>query len=270
MSQRHRPRKRFGQNFLQSPNVVGQILSSLHLQPEDNVIEIGPGKGALTQYLLKGLNKLTAIEIDRDLQALLCNTFGHTGHFNLICDDALRVDYAQFSDNIRIVGNLPYNIATPLMLYLLTFSARIKDMYFMVQKEVALRLAAEPGTKDYGRLSVMVQYHCEVEYLFEVPPESFYPEPKVDSAVICLRPHKHSPYKEVSMDVLQIVVAKAFSMRRKTLFNNLKPLVSSLNLLKLGIDPGRRPEQISVLEYVSLAELIVSLGFQGGYFVSQT
>jgi 16S rRNA (adenine1518-N6/adenine1519-N6)-dimethyltransferase len=252
----HRPRKRFGQNFLQSPQIIAQIIASLTIDPNDRIIEIGPGQGALTRPLLQRLNHLTAIEIDRDLQAALSGLSGSEGRLTLINADALTIDYGQLGSELRIVGNLPYNISSPLIFHLLTFIPYIADMHFMLQKEVVERLAAPPGTRDYGRLSVMIQYFCEVEYLFDVPPEAFYPIPRVDSAIVRLTPWRVSPFPSVAFDKLQTLVARAFSMRRKTLANNLKSFVS-LDILKdVGIDPGLRPEQISVMDYVRLAKIM--------------
>lgn len=250
----HRPRKRFGQNFLQSPLIIEHIIAALHLQPDDNVVEIGPGMGAITQPLLQRLNKLTAIEIDRDLQAHLGSTMG--SNLQLLNADALKVDYRLLGENLRIIGNLPYNISTPLLIHLLSFTNIIADMHFMLQKEVVERLAADTGTRDFGRLSVMIQYHCEVEYLFDVPPESFHPVPKVDSAVVRLTPWQTSPFPIVDIGELQSLVARAFSMRRKTLANNLKPVLSAARLTELNIDPGLRPEQISVMDYVKMTNYL--------------
>jgi 16S rRNA (adenine1518-N6/adenine1519-N6)-dimethyltransferase len=255
---KHYPRKRFGQNFLQNQSIINQILSAANLQENDKVIEIGPGLGALTQPLLRQLNHLTAIEIDRDLQQHLLELPSATNKLTLVATDALTVDYSQWGPQLRVLGNLPYNIATTLLLYLLKFMDYIDDMHFMLQKEVALRLAAKPGSKAYGRLSVMVQYHCEVEHLFDVPPEAFYPRPKVDSAIIRLIPYKESPYPPVDLKSLESLLVQAFSMRRKTLANNLKSMLSITQLSELGIDPISRPEQISVANYVQLAKFITS------------
>lgn len=252
----HRPRKRFGQNFLQNRHIIDQILGALNLQQDDKVVEIGPGLGALTQPLLKRLKHLTAIEIDTDLQEHLASLPIAVGKLNLISADALTLDYSQWGANLRVVGNLPYNISTPLLLHLLNYASSIDDMHFMLQKEVVMRLAAQPGTKAYGRLTVMIQYHCEVESLFEVPPEAFHPKPKVDSAVVRLIPHQVSPYPVVDIGALEQLVAQAFAMRRKTLANNLKPVLSAAQLTNLGIDPLARPEQISIMEYVQITKFI--------------
>lgn len=253
---KHRPRKRFGQNFLQNHHIIDSILCAIHAQPTDNLLEIGPGLGALTKPLLETLTALTAIEIDTDLQQHLLAMPEAVGKLNLIGGDALDVDYSQFGDNIRIIGNLPYNISTPLLLHLLRYTKYIDDMHFMLQKEVVERLAAMPGCKAYGRLSVMIQYHCEVEHLFDVPPNAFNPAPKVDSAIVRLTPLHDSPYPHVAFEDLERLVACAFSMRRKTLANNLKPFLDAASISALNIDPGKRPEQISIMEYVQLAKFI--------------
>jgi 16S rRNA (adenine1518-N6/adenine1519-N6)-dimethyltransferase len=252
----HRPRKRFGQNFLQNQHIIDTIIQSLNPRPSDNVLEIGPGLGALTQPLLQKLNKLTVIEIDRDLQAHLAAMPLTANKLTIINADALIVNYDQFGKELRIIGNLPYNISTPLLLRLLHYTSFINDMHFMLQKEVVLRLAASPGSKTYGRLSVILQYYCEVEHLFDVPPTAFHPQPKVDSAIVRLIPHSAQLYPAVEFTSLERVVACAFSMRRKTLANNLKPLMSAAQLTHLGIDPILRPEQISVMQYVELTKFI--------------
>lgn len=252
----HRPRKRFGQNFLQNRHVIDEIIGALNLHQNDKVVEIGPGLGALTQPLLRQLKHLIAIEIDTDLQAHLAAMPNITGKLDLISADALMVDYSQWGAHLRVVGNLPYNISTPLLLHLLNYAQSIDDMHFMLQKEVVLRLAAQPGIKAYGRLSVMVQYHCQVEHLFDVPPEAFHPQPKVDSAVVRIVPYRISPYPAVDIKTLECLVAQAFSMRRKTLANNLKTILSATQLTDLGIDPVLRPEQISVAQYVQIAKFM--------------
>lgn len=255
----HCPRKRFGQNFLKNQHIIHNIISALRPKPSDTVLEIGPGLGALTQPLLRDLTHLTAIEIDRDLQAHLATIPDAKDKLTLINADALTLDYSQFGHQVRIIGNLPYNISTPLLLHLLQYTPYIEDMHFMLQKEVVERLAAQPGCKAYGRLSVMVQYLCEVEHLFNVPPTAFDPEPKVESAIIRLTPFTTSPYPAVSFSDLEQLVARSFSMRRKTLANNLKPEISATELTALGINPSSRPEQITISEYVQLANSNLSL-----------
>lgn len=252
---KHIARKRFGQNFLTDNFIISEIIDSLNLQPTDKFLEIGPGLGAITNPLLKYLNHLTAIEIDRDLQLHL-SKIENSSKLELISMDALKVDYSSFGDNLRIVGNLPYNISTPLLIHLIDYSSRIKDMHFMLQKEVVARLAAVPGSKAYGRLSVITQYFCEVEYLFDVPPGAFSPAPKVDSAFIRLTPHTSSPYPEVNLDKFKFVIKQAFSMRRKTIYNNLKNLLKAKDLIYLEIDPQLRPENLSIKEYLKIVEFL--------------
>lgn len=258
MKVRHSPRKRFGQNFLKNQHIINSILRAINPQLDDNMLEIGPGLGALTQPLLRYLNHLTAVEIDMGLQKYLTELPIASGKLHLISADALTLDYSQFGPKLRVVGNLPYNISTPLLIHLLHFASYIEDMHFMLQKEVVERMAAQPGCKAYGRLTVMLQYHCTVEHLFDVPPEAFDPKPKVDSAVVRLVPHRTSPFEEVAVARLEYLVANAFAMRRKTLNNNLKGLITSEQLGALDIDGGKRPEQISVSEYVQLAKFISS------------
>lgn len=252
----HNPRKRFGQNFLHDTFIINEIIQAINPKTEDNLLEIGPGLGALTLPLLKKVEQLTAVEIDWDLQKYLSEHPATQGKLRLIAADALKLDYHEMGMQLRIIGNLPYNISTPLLIHLLHFCSSIKDMHFMLQKEVVERMAASPGSKDYGRLSVIIQYHCEVENLFLVPPQAFDPPPKVDSAIVRLTPHSVSPFDAVNTEVLERIVASSFAMRRKTLNNNLKGIVSAEQLEHLGIDGGKRPEQISVAQYVQLAKFI--------------
>ncbi len=252
----HRPRKRFGQNFLQSQPIIQQIISTIHLQPTDTVVEIGPGQGALTKPLLQILNALTAIEIDRDLHAFLTEKFEKTGKLSIIEGDALAIDYTSLGNSLRIIGNLPYNISTPLLLHLIRHAAHIKDMHFMLQKEVVQRMSAPSGTSNFGRLSVITQYYCAVDYLFTVPASAFYPEPKVESAVVRLVPYTVSPYPAVDVTSLQTLVTTAFSMRRKTLANNLKPVITANQLEQLAINPGLRPEQIQIEEFIKITNFV--------------
>ena len=252
----HRPRKRFGQNFLEDSRVIGDILNAIHPNPTDNMLEIGPGLGALTRPLLKRLDKLTVIEIDTDLQAYLTALPEGLGKLHLICADALTIDLTPLGNKLRVIGNLPYNISTPLLFHLLEHIYQLEDMHFMLQEEVVKRLASPPNCKAYGRLSVMVQAHCHVEALFTVPPTAFNPPPKVQSAIVRLTPHATQPEPEL-IESLKILVMQAFSMRRKTLGNTLKPLISASKLTELGIDPIRRPETLSVQEYLKLAKFLI-------------
>jgi len=253
----NRPRKRFGQHFLHDQNVIARIIDAINPQADDQLVEIGPGRGALTLPLLDTVKQLDVIEIDRDLIAW----WQQQGKSNLTIHavDALKVDYCALqrrpAHRLRIVGNLPYNISTPILFHLLRYRQCIADMHFMLQKEVVDRMGAGPGTKDYGRLSVMLQFYCNVEPLFDVRPGSFMPPPKVDSSVVRLIPHAQLP-EGIDETLLQQLVSQAFSQRRKTLRNSLKKWFSSEQLLALGIDPLERPEQLSVVTFIKLARQI--------------
>jgi len=251
----HRARKRFGQNFLHDTGIIDRLLRTIAAQPGQHLLEIGPGQGAITAGLLASGADLDAIEIDRDLAAHLQSRFASEPRFHLHTIDALRCDISALADgpcSLRVIGNLPYNISTPLIFHLLEHAAVIRDMHVMLQEEVVDRLCAQPGTSDWGRLSVMVQYHCHVEYLFRVPPESFVPRPKVMSAIARLVPHDTPPYPANNMDVLRKLVTQAFTQRRKTLRNAMKPFFAEQWPVD-SIDPARRPETLSVEEFVTLA-----------------
>lgn len=257
----HRARKRFGQHFLTDENVVAQIVAAINPQPDDHLVEIGPGLGVLTETLLPYVPEMDAVELDRDIIPKLAARCGPLGRLNIHTSDALKFDFASLMKDgheLRIVGNLPYNISTPLMFHLLESRAVIQDMHFMLQKEVVDRLAATPGTKNYGRLSVMMQYHCRVESLFDVPPEAFSPPPKVNSAVVRLTPHGESPVAVDDVNMLSELVTQAFSQRRKTLRNTLKPLLSAEQMETLGIDPKRRAETLSLTEFAVLANAVTT------------
>ena len=249
----HRARKRFGQNFLINEQVIHQIINTISAKPSDHIVEIGPGLGVLTEQLLATGAQVTAIELDRDLVTRLERKFSAHTNFNLLNADALTLNYAEIqADKIRVVGNLPYNISTPIMFRLLESSSQIEDMHFMLQKEVVKRLASLPSTSSWGRLGIMVQYHCEVEDLLEVPPESFDPPPKVQSAVVRLTPRTPKT-KAKNLDRLEKVVRIAFNKRRKTLRNALRDLYTEQQILALDIDPSLRPENLTLEQYLSLA-----------------
>ena len=255
----HRPRKRFGQNFLHDPGVIHNIISAIHPQEQEKLVEIGPGKGALTRHLLKACSSLDVVELDRDLIPILQEECSPLGELRIHNVDALKFDFSSLTsgnEKLRVVGNLPYNISTPLIFHLLEQAAEIKDMHFMLQKEVVERLAASPGGKDYGRLSIMVQYYCEVEKLFTVPPGAFFPPPKVTSAVVRLTPYEKPKVTVKDIAVLNRVVTQAFSQRRKTLRNTLKKLIDTETISGLDIDPSRRPETLSLEEYARLADAL--------------
>ncbi|PLW81056.1 16S rRNA (adenine(1518)-N(6)/adenine(1519)-N(6))-dimethyltransferase [Kineobactrum sediminis] len=252
----HTPRKRFGQNFLQDDGVIARIADAVHPLPGEHLVEIGPGQGALTKALISPDLRLDVIELDRDLVSGLLAAFSIFPHFKLHSADALDFDFAALAADgvpLRVVGNLPYNISTPLIFRLLEFAPHIQDMHFMLQREVVNRLAAQPGTKHWGRLGIMAQYHCEVEHLFDVPPEAFFPPPRVQSAIVRLTPHAGSPWPACDTRALRQVVQSAFAQRRKTLRNNLKGILDDAALESLGLDPGARAETLSLEDFIALA-----------------
>ncbi len=254
----HTPRKRFGQNFLHDQNIIANIISVISPQKNQRIIEIGPGKGALTTPLMQHTGKLEVIELDRDLIPRLEEKFSRLGELTIYQEDVLRFDFAQLNateNSLRIVGNLPYNISTPLLFHLMAFLPLIKDMYFMLQKEVVDRICAQPGNKEYGRLSVMLQFYCETESLFVVPPEAFNPAPKVNSAIIRLIPREPSSINTTNKGALSTIVTASFAQRRKTLRNNLKKLLSDEQIKSLDIDPGCRAETLSLDEFKKLSAL---------------
>ncbi len=252
----HQARKRFGQNFLQDPNIIYQILGSIQVQKNQRWVEIGPGQGALTRPLLDKGVKLDIVELDRDLVALLTDKFSQQPQLTIHSGDALKFDFQALANTgakLRIIGNLPYNISTPLLFHLLDNAETIEDMHFMLQKEVVDRICAGPGSKKYGRLSVMMQYHCRSELLFDVPPESFNPIPKVMSAIVRLIPHSQPPVNIPSIESLNKIVTQAFSQRRKTLRNSLKKLLNEKQINNLEINPKLRAEEISLRDFAKLA-----------------
>ncbi len=257
----HRPRKRFGQNFLTDQRVIADILRAVHARPGETVAEIGPGRGALTEGLIASGASLHLVEIDRDLAALWRARTGPA--LQLHEKDALHFDFSSIPAEpgaLRVVGNLPYNISTPLIFHLLAQSASIRDMHFMLQREVVDRMAASPGTADYGRLTVMVQYQCRVDPVLEVPPGAFFPAPKVHSAVVRLVPGHFDHGVAQSAHMLALLVRQAFTQRRKTLRNALSGLLDSAGISSLGIDPQRRPETLSVSEFVRLSDAAHAAG----------
>lgn len=252
-----RARKRFGQNFLRDGGVISRIVRAIAPRSGDRLIEIGPGQGALTGPILEAAGALEVIELDRDLIPGLRVQFYDYPDFRIHEGDALKFDFHALSQQdgrpLRVVGNLPYNISTPLIFHLLAARGAIQDMHFMLQKEVVERLAAEPGGPDWGRLSVMTQYHCAVESLFIVPPGAFVPQPKVDSAIVRLTPYAELPSPAHDEAHFADVVRVAFGQRRKTLRNNLKGVIDAEALESLGIDPGRRPQTLRVEELVAIS-----------------
>lgn len=264
----HTPRKRFGQNFLQSDAVILQMVQAISPRAQDHLVEIGPGRGALTEPLLQAVDHLDVIELDRDLIPILKAKFLTTGKLNIYESDVLKFDFKTLiqqdgrqNNKIRVVGNLPYNISTELLFYLFNFLSDLLDMHFLLQKEVVDRLAAPVGSSEYGRLSVLVQYYCDVEPLFLVQPESFYPIPKVMSQFVRLTPKpKEDLNLEVGFEKLDQLLREAFQMRRKTLKNNLRKLLSDTDFQKLNINPEDRPQDLSLDQFVQLAKYAASHG----------
>ena len=255
----HKHKKQFGQNFLNNGRIIDQIVASIRPRVDDHMVEIGPGEAALTAPLIDIVQKLDIIEIDNDLIGPLKIKFAVKPAFNLHHTDALKFDYAtllsESETELRVVGNLPYNISSPLMFHLLKYADKITDMHFMLQKEVVDRLTAAPGIKAYGRLSVMIQYACETEYLFTVGPENFTPPPKVDSAIVRLMPYKKKPFVADNEKAFSDIVRQAFSQKRKTLRNTLKGWLDEAQIESCGIKPSVRAETIPVEGFVKLANL---------------
>lgn len=251
----HRARKRFGQNFLQDNRIIQDIIHAVRPQPDDVVIEIGPGLAALTKPLVERLKQLHVIEIDRDIVAYL-HTLPFAGQLDIHQGDVLQFDFASIQGKKKIVGNLPYNISTPLLFRLGDWAKDIIDMHFMLQKEVVERMVAQPQTHDYGRLSVMLQYFFDMESLFDVPPEAFTPAPKVNSAVVRMIPQPGRIGQAENFTHFAQLVKLSFHQRRKTIHNNLKNAVNDTQLAAAGIHPQDRPEQITPQQYVALSNVL--------------
>lgn len=252
----HLARKRFGQNFLHDPGVIEKIVAAIRPLPGQDLVEIGPGQGAITLPLLAACGRLQAVELDRDLLEPLQATAASVGELVLHNRDALRTDFCALRQGerpLRILGNLPYNISTPLLFHLLDQADCIEDMHFMLQKEVVERMAAGPGDAAYGRLSVMLQYRCAVIPLFTIGPGAFRPPPKVDSAFVRLTPHRAPPVEVADETLFARIVQQAFGQRRKTLRNTLKGILDDTDFAALGIDPQVRAEQLDLASFAQLA-----------------
>ena len=255
----HIPRKRFGQHFLHDNQVIQRIVDVIAPAPGQHLVEIGPGQGALTLPVLDKARTLDVVELDRDLIPILIERTKAHGTVRVHQADALAFDFGQLVTNqpLRVIGNLPYNISTPLIFHLLTFVGQIVDMHFMLQKEVVDRLAATIGNHHYGRLSVMVQYHCKVVALFDVPPTAFNPPPKVDSSIVRILPYQTLPYVANDYRHFELLVKQAFSQRRKTLRNCLKSMMKDEDWQRVGMDSTLRPEQVAVADYVKLSNALL-------------
>lgn len=253
----HRARKRFGQNFLHDPQVIGRIVKAIAPKPNDALVEIGPGLGALTEPVAEAAGHLTVIELDRDLAERLVQHPTLASKLTVHQADAMKFDFtalAQGGKKLKIFGNLPYNISTPLLFHLFQYADFIENMHFMLQKEVVQRMTAAHGSKAFGRLSVMTQYYCEAMPVVEVGPGAFKPAPKVDSAVVRLLPRPVAERAAVPAEVLNRVCLEAFNQRRKTLRNCFSNFASAEQLEQLGLNPGLRPEQLAVADFVRVAQ----------------
>jgi len=255
----HIPRKRFGQHFLKDQSVIERIVAALHPCIKEHLVEIGPGQGAITLPVLKQAKVLEAVELDRDLIPALKERCHRAGELQVYPADVLTFDFNTIKKDdrlLRLFGNLPYNISTPLIFHLIQYAPIMKDMLFMVQKEVAERMAADVNTNHYGRLSVMVQYHWQVDFLFEVSAHAFHPPPQVESAIIRLTPHAELPYRAKDYAMFEAIVKQAFGQRRKTLRNSLKNSVSDAVWERIAISPKLRAENVSVEEFVAIANAL--------------
>lgn len=251
----HRARKRFGQNFLVDERIIHDIIRAIDPQPADNMVEIGPGLGALTRHLVRHLEKLHVVEIDRDIVARLEKDYP-PDKLVIHAGDALEFDLSSLPAPLRIVGNLPYNISSPLLFHFAGYAGRVRDMHFMLQNEVVERMVAEPSTPAYGRLSVMLQYRFYMEKLLDVPPESFRPAPKVDSAVVRMIPLPRTDIAVQDEAVFAAVVLAAFGQRRKTLRNTLKAHLAAPDFERLGISPQSRAEELDVAQFAAISNLL--------------
>ena len=257
---RHRARKRFGQHFLHDPAVIARIVDAIHPQPGDFIVEIGPGLGAITRPLIKCAGRVVAIEIDRDLASALSESLGSDNGLIVHNSDALTFDFLslQCRAKLRITGNLPYNIATPLLFRLAEFRDRIEDLHFMLQKEVVDRMTASPGNKVYGRLTVMLAPYFQVERIFTIGAGAFRPPPKVSSAFVRLRPHPAPPFAIDDEGHYSAIVTEAFSHRRKTMRNALRRFFDEADLIAANIEPGIRPEAVPPAAFATLARQLAA------------
>lgn len=255
----HRARKRFGQNFLSDPNIIRRITDAIRPQNGEIIVEIGPGLGAMTAPLLERVDHLHVVEIDRDLIARLRERYP-AERLSIHEGDALKFDFGALGNPLRIVGNLPYNISTPILFHLASFAEQVKDMTFMLQKEVVMRMVAEPGTEDYGRLSVMLQYRFRMGRMFDVPPGAFRPAPKVMSSIVRLVPRPVAELTAKDELLLAAIVTAAFGQRRKTLRNTLREFLDETGFAELGLDPGLRGERLSVAQFVDIANYCSASG----------
>jgi len=252
---KHIAKKKFGQNFLKDAAIIHSIIQSINPLPNDLLIEIGPGLGALTKPLLEKTNRLLAIELDRDIVSWMENEYSKK-NITIFNEDVLDFNFNHFDQKIRIVGNLPYNISTPILFKCIDNILNIKDLHFMLQKEVVDRMIAPPSSPEYGRLSVMLQYYFAIEHLVDVPKESFEPEPKVESSFVRLIPYEQYPFIANNIEQFARIVKEAFSQRRKTIRNTLKSFISENDFEKIGINPQLRAENLSVSDFVKISNYL--------------
>ena len=255
----HYARKRFGQNFLHDENVIRKIVDAISAVEGDHLLEIGPGLGALTKELAKTGATIHCVELDADLAKSLRTEFQEYDSIKIIEGDALKFDLSSIATEkrpLRVIGNLPYNISTPIIFHLLKNSELIRDMTFMLQLEVIQRMVSKVGKRNYGRLSLMVQYYCEVEHLFNVASSAFSPKPKVVSALARLKPHNSTSIRAKDSDCLQTVIRTAFNQRRKTLRNSLRTIIPEALLDRIAINKSLRPQDITLNEYVEISNAI--------------
>ena len=251
---KHQPRKRFGQNFLVDAGVIAAIVAAIRPARDDCIVEIGPGLGALTRPLLAAVEHMHVIEIDRDLAAALKREFAT--RLTVHAADVLRFDFAALGGDLRIVGNLPYNISTPLLFHIARYCVQVRDIHVMLQKEIVARMVAAPSDSNYGRLSVMLQYRFELEKLIDVPAGAFDPAPKIESAVVRLAPLRPPPFAACDEAWFARIVKAAFSQRRKTLRNSLGAFLSDAELHSLAIAPAARAQELSVAQFVAIADYV--------------
>ena len=253
----NKPKKNFGQNFLTDQIILGRIIDALSLNKHDEVLEIGCGKGALTERILAKEVNLRGVEIDRDLIEELNLIKLKNKNLDVLNEDILKINLKDISESkLKIVGNLPYNISSKIMLWSIKNKDMIEDVHFMLQKEFAERLISSPNKKSYGRLSILAQLFFNVEELFDVPSESFFPEPKVDSLFLRLKPKENKDLEYLDIECLQNVTLKAFTKRRKKISSGLKELLTKEDLKKINIDPGLRPENLTIADYISITKYI--------------
>ncbi len=256
----HRPRKRFGQHFLRDSDVIDSIVAAINPQPGEHLVEIGPGEGVLTRPLLARTGAIEVVELDRDLAATLAQRLGHPPGLTIHQADALKFDFSSLAVDgpIRVIGNLPYNISTPLIFHLLDQAEAIGEMVFMLQKEVVDRLVASPGSHSYGRLTVMASHYCEMDWLFDVPPEAFDPPPNVESAIIRMVPKTLNDVDRTLLPALDKLVRASFGQRRKTLRKSLKKMIDDNAFRIADIEPTARPETLSLEQFRALAQILNS------------